>query len=258
MNEGKNTLSCEQKTEDPCTYQYNMDHKNIGKCIIINNENVQGTFKRHGTDEDARKLEATFGALGFKVEVAKDLTANKMYELLETVAKEDHRELACFACVLLSHGREGHISGTDTEIKIRLLASLFTGERCQSLFGKPKLFFIQACRGKEYDSGIETDSAIQETTEIHETPEADFLCVHSTASGYYSWRNQVSGSVFIGTLCEMLNKHYKELELMKILTRVNHSVAMHFQSATPDDHSNAKKQMPCIMSRLTKELYFVK
>ena len=31
----------------------------------------------------------------------------------------------------------------------------FTADRCPSLAGKPKLFFIQACQGNRMDKGVE-------------------------------------------------------------------------------------------------------
>ena len=54
----------------------------------------------------------------------------------------------------------------------------------------------------------------------------------------------------------MVAKYAKELELQHILTRVNHKVAVEFVSATNDPVFDAKKQIPCIVSMLTKEMYF--
>ena len=76
------------------------------------------------------------------------------------------------------------------------------------------------------------------------------------STGYYSWRNTTSGSWFIQSLCEMVTKYAKELELLHILTRVNHKVAVEFVSATNDPGFDAKKQIPCVVSMLTKEMYF--
>ena len=46
---------------------------------------------------------------------------------------------------------------------------------------------MQACRGREYDPGvetIETDSADEkQSVQISEIPERDFLCSYSTAPG---------------------------------------------------------------------------
>ena len=57
-------------------------------------------------------------------------------------------------------------------------------------------------------------------------------------------------------LCEMLQRHSKELELMRIMIRVNRMVALDFQSNSDLPGFDGQKQIPCIVSMLTKELYF--
>lgn len=59
------------------------------------------------------------------------------------VSQEDHSKSAMFVCVILSHGDEGVIYGTDGFIQLTELTRLFRGDQCFSLVGKPKLFIIQ-------------------------------------------------------------------------------------------------------------------
>lgn len=66
----------------------------------------------------------------------------------------------------------------------------------------------------------------------------------------------MSGSWFMQSLCDTISKYGKELELQHILTRVNHKVAVEFESDSSLPGFNAKKQIPCIVSMLTKEMYF--
>ncbi|KAG7221885.1 hypothetical protein INR49_016911 [Caranx melampygus] len=196
------------------SFRYSLDFPSMGQCIIINNKNFDKS----------------------------------------TVAKDDHSSSASFICVLLSHGDEDVFYGTDGPLKLKDLTSLFRGDRCKSLVGKPKLFFIQACRGTDLDAGIETDSPEEGTTKI--PVEADFLYAFSTAPGYYSWRNTQTGSWFIQSLCEIISTYGNELELMHLMTRVNHKVAVEFESVSNTSFFHAKKQIPCIVSMLTKEMYF--
>lgn len=74
--------------------------------------------------------------------------------------------------------------------------------------------------------------------------------------GYYSWRNPGRGSWFVQALCNVLNEFGKQLEIMQILTRVNYMVATSFESWSEDPRFSEKKQIPCVVSMLTKELYF--
>nr|BAG62277.1 unnamed protein product [Homo sapiens] len=206
------------------TYQYNMNFEKLGKCIIINNKNfdkVTGMGVRNGTDKDAEALFKCFRSLGFDVIVYNDCSCAKMQDLLKKASEEDHTNAACFACIL---------------------------------------FFIQACRGTELDDGIQADSGPINDTDAnprYKIPvEADFLFAYSTVPGYYSWRSPGRGSWFVQALCSILEEHGKDLEIMQILTRVNDRVARHFESQSDDPHFHEKKQIPCVVSMLTKELYF--
>ncbi|MCJ8749290.1 hypothetical protein PDJAM_G00174580 [Pangasius djambal] len=253
---GGEPMQVDAKNHTP-TYRYNLSFSSIGHCIIINNKNFHkstGMNQRNGTDVDAANAMKTFGKMGYKVKVFNDQTVDQIKKLLSAVARDDHSNCASFVCVLLSHGDEGVFFGTDGAVELKFLTSLFRGNRCVSLVGKPKLFFIQACRGTDLDPGVEVDSGSDDSMKI--PVEADFLYAYSTAPGYYSWRNTQTGSWFMQSLCEMLSKHGPELELMQILTRVNYKVALDFESASNTPGFHAKKQIPCIVSMLTKEMFF--
>ncbi|XP_054459604.1 caspase-3-like [Anoplopoma fimbria] len=239
------------------SFRYSLDFPSMGQCIIINNKNFDkrtGMNQRNGTDVDAGNAMKVFGKLGYKVKVYNDQSVEQMKQVLLSVSKEDHSSYASFVCVLLSHGDEGVFFGTDGSVELKYLTSLFRGNRCKSLVGKPKLFFIQACRGTDLDAGIEADSPDDDTTRI--PVEADFLYAFSTAPGYYSWRNTMTGSWFMQSLCDMINRYGTELELQHIMIRVNHKVAVEFESVSNSPGFNKKKQIPCIVSMLTKEMYF--
>ncbi|XP_041517260.1 caspase-7 isoform X2 [Microtus oregoni] len=263
----KNVSPCPVKTtrvREPA-YEYNMNFEKMGKCIIINNKNFDittGMDVRNGTDKDAEALFKCFRSLGFDVVVYNDCSCAKMQDLLRKASEEDHSNSACFACVLLSHGEENLIYGKDDKTPIKDLTDHFRGDRCKTLLEKPKLFFIQACRGTKLDDGVQADSGSINETETDANPkhkipvEADFLFAYSTVPGYYSWRNPGKGSWFVQALCSMLNEHGKKLEIMQILTRVNDMVARHFESQCDDPRFNEKKQIPCMVSMLTKELFF--
>lgn len=90
-----------------------------------------------------------------------------------------------------------------------------------------------------------------------------FMCIRCwllqwwiSRSGYYSWRNPGQGSWFVQALCNVLNESGKQLEILQILTRVNYMVATNFVSWSEDPRFSEKKQIPCVVSMLTKELYF--
>ncbi|KAK7929010.1 hypothetical protein WMY93_005405 [Mugilogobius chulae] len=237
----------------PQSFRYSLDYPSIGQCIIINNKNFDrrtGMNQRNGTDVDAANAMNVFAKLGYKVKIYNDQSVEQMKQVFEGGPQQFGLVHLC----AVESWRRGRIFGTDGSIELKYLTSLFRGDRCKSLVGKPKLFFIQACRGTDLDAGIETDSPEDETTRI--PVEADFLYAYSTAPGYYSWRNTMTGSWFMQSLCDMVSKYGRQLELLHIMTRVNYKVAVEFESVSNAPGFNAKKQIPCIVSMLTKEMYF--
>lgn len=176
----------------------------------------------------------------------------------------------------MTHGKkEGKIFSSDGEFMVNDLWEHFIGNKCVTLIGKPKLFFIQACRGSMTDPGLiykpkpkaralsapsdMVDSRLmRESQEPYVIPTlADLLVMYSTSEGYYSFRNPEQGSWFIQALCEEIAENSHE-EIMTILTGVNRRVAYGKQSHVPHNHEwDATKQMPIIQSMLTKSLYFL-
>ncbi|KAK3585454.1 hypothetical protein CHS0354_003301 [Potamilus streckersoni] len=248
---------------------YKMDYPKRGKAIIINNKNfsfameAKGYKTRQGTDEDACSMMDRLQYLGFNVEMHKNQTCAQMMDILVQAAQFDHSDADCFVCVLLSHGEEGIIFGVDGPLEIKNIFNLFKGQNCRTLAGKPKLFFIQACRGSNLDKGVylnvtDGNKRQLEEDEFRIPSEADFLVAYSTVPGYYSWRNSQKGSWFIQALQFMLLKHGTSMEIMKLMTKVNKIVVQDFESNTfpsqPTMHQ--MKQTACICSMLTKDLIF--
>lgn len=58
-------------------------------------------------------------------------------------AQEDHSDADCFLLAFLSHGEDDHIFAYDGKISIQEITSLFKGDKCKSLVGKPKIFVVQ-------------------------------------------------------------------------------------------------------------------
>jgi len=65
----------------------------------------------------------------------------------------------------------------------------------------------------------------------------------------------VDGSWFIQALVRVFREQGTTMELTHMLTLVNKVVAYDFESCTDDDFTSGMKQVPCIVSTLTKLLY---
>lgn len=246
---------------------YRMDRKPRGIALIINNMKF---FKvpndpeskempdRTGTDLDADKLTYIFRKLDFRVKRYDNLEDYAMNRRLVEVSFEDHSQFDCFVCCILSHGVLQNIYGTNGRlVRISELTGIFRSGKCPSLAGKPKLFFIQACQGREKQGGIdiEMDSDIEpdngRTSEMI-PDEADFVLGCATVPGYVSYRSRSQGSWFVNKLVEMLDKYAYRYDLLSILVKVNEEVGR----ANARLEGGVYKQIPAPLVTLRKKLFF--
>lgn len=190
----------------------------------------------------------------------------------------NHTDNDCLCVTIMTHGDFGTISSYDEDYAIEIIISFFTDKKCPTLKGKPRLFFIQACRGGLLDSGHQMkqigrnsvytlrrnqDNDSYDITapfeaitrdklddQLHNPPNhQDFLVVRSTMPNHLSFRNPDTGSWFIQDLCNELEENGTKEDLLTLLTHVNWSVSK--RESVP----HRKKQILCISSMLTKILY---
>ena len=76
------------------------------------------------------------------------------------------------------------------------------------------------------------------------------------SAGCFSWRNNQEGSWFIQALCIVLENYGNKMELLHMLTHVNRIVAYEFASCSDKEFSDYMKQMPCLVSMLTRYVHF--
>ena len=76
-----------------------------------------------------------------------------LVKVLKDVAEDDVLyDHDCLLLCLMSHGQEGAIIASDgRRIKIDDISEIFSNQNCPQLFGKPKLMFLQCCRGSKLE-----------------------------------------------------------------------------------------------------------
>ncbi|XP_076585748.1 caspase-6-like [Chaetodon auriga] len=250
--------------------EYMMDGKRRGLALIFNQERFfwrLGLNDRHGTNADRYNLEKRLKELNFEVKAFDDYKLADVLDKIHEAAEADHSDVDCFLLVFLSHGENDHVYAYDEKISIQDITSLFKGDRCRSLVGKPKIFILQACRGDKHDdpvtacdavdSELKTNEVVVDASAMHTLPAgADFIMCYSVAEGYYSHRETINGSWYVQDLCELLQKYGTSLEFTELLTLVNRKVSMRSVGNCVDRSAIGKKQVPCFASMLTKKLYF--
>ncbi|KAK4327166.1 hypothetical protein Pmani_002336 [Petrolisthes manimaculis] len=193
------------------------------------------------------------------------------------VAATDHSQSDALAVIFMSHGglneknNREFIWVYDGKVDTSVLWKNFTAENCPTLAGKPKMFFIQACRGEETDKGIQlnkqkglrvsTDSFDPREKEDYVIPiHADMLMMWASYPGMFAFNSNnfgVKGSVFIHFLCQVLLENSFHDDLATLLLRVTREMAIKYESYVPDNSNwHSKKQIPYTVSTLMRKVYF--
>ena len=233
--------------------EYDMSRSPHGIALIINNESFEGKERRKGTAVDERHLTHAFRYLGYYVEVHREVDSQQMMAIMTEMGKRSHDEYDSFVCCILSHGTAGHVFGTDDKkVSLDTLTQKIDAQRCPSLRNKPKLFFLQACRGdlREMTVTVGADGDIRPTPdEIPQT--ADFFFGHATPLGHVAWRDFNHGSWYISELCNTLCEMSTYASLNDIMTKVCARVA-----SGEKYNMIGYRMTPEVTSRLQANVYF--
>lgn len=246
-----------------------------GLALIINNRHFETMPERIGTDVDETNLRNLFRQLDYEVTVYRDLRSKEMIIGLQRFSRlTEHSKVDSCIIAVLTHGEHGELYGVDDiGVPVNEFISLLNAKHCPALAHKPKLFFLQACRGQRYDHGFDLDgdrldgffdrlfnrsfskntinTSLSSDLKTRTPIEADILVAYATTPGYVSWRNSMKGSWFIQAICEVFAKYSKKYDILSMLTMVNKRVAEAYESS-----SGAYKQIPDHSSRLRRNFYF--
>lgn len=241
---------------------YPMTRNPRGFAVIISNEHFPNSranlTDRQGSERDVQNLKKTFEKLNFIVRIHRNLIGFELVATMRQYGAHDHSSYDCFVCCMLSHGKKDCIYGSNSEpVSIEQLTSQVDGLSCPSLLKKPKLFFIQACRGTGEDLGVETDAgglsghAQRDALEQVKIPlKADYLLGFASPPGNVSFRSTTHGSWYISALVSTLETYAgRGVSLTDMLIMVNQRLA---EATTSDGF----KQIPSPINQLTKRLVF--
>ena len=247
-----------------------------GITLIINNLSFayhrehEQLSDRHGSEKDVFLVEKLFEALDFSVKTKQDLSRDELLRELDDVACLNHSAYDCFVLWLMSHGKSDEVFCSDGEtIPIQTLDYMFGDHK--TLNGKPKLFFIQACRGTEEDQGVIVSDRSSEANESNlpkkvgpvikrRIPKhSDFLYAYPTVDAHAAFRNKNKGSPFVCCVVEAFREHVAHDHVLDILTVANHKVSK-IDAVRPSSRNKNEtkicKQMPEVRHTLRKKVYF--
>lgn len=226
---------------------------------------------RSGGDVDHTTLVTLFKLLGYNVHVLYDQTAQEMQEKLQNFAQlPAHRVTDSCIVALLSHGVEGGIYGVDGKLlQLQEVFRLFDNANCPSLQNKPKMFFIQACRGDETDRGVdqqdgkshaqspgceESDAGKEELMKMRLPTRSDMICGYACLKGNAAMRNTKRGSWYIEALTQVFSERACDMHVADMLVKVN-ALIKEREGYAPGTEFHRCKEMSEYCSTLCQQLY---
>ncbi|KAM6967735.1 caspase-2 [Aplochiton taeniatus] len=280
----------------PCTHNFYLSHYQQsygmtssprGFALVISNMTFDPRAApeldpRKGGEVDEEVLRKVFTELDYLVTVQRDLTAQGMQACIEQFRRQpDHRTADSSVVCLLSHGVEGAVYGTDGQLlQLDWVFEAFDNARCPLLQNKPKMFFVQACRGEEMDCGVEQTDGPERTCSpgceqrdagregdgegrqmcergrprIKLPQRSDMICGFASLKGTAAMRNTKRGSWYIQELNAALRLQARDTHLSDILVQVNRRIKDR-EGYAPGTAHHRCKEMSEFTSSLCKDLF---
>lgn len=256
-----------------------MDEWPHGIALIINNINFtdDAASTRDGAGKDEQNLVTIFRYLGYFVHLFNDLSAKEIKIIMEEMQKKNHGDYDSFVCCILSHGgknveKEEYICGSDKlPVELETIYAMLHPQKCPSLASKPKIFFIQACRGvlkeelcqpdcsnpaPENPAPVNSQQDSPPSTSINVGEKADFCHAYATPSGYVAWRDKNHGSYYIIELCRAMALYSTYSSLLDIIIEANQKLSEKFRHQK--ENGPTVTQTIQTTSTLTSKVFFFK
>ena len=173
-----------------------------------------------------------------------DLDGNGMRQRLVEFATKEVDVSIVFVAISTHGDINNTVLSTDNDhIHLDKIIDIFRDNK--SLIGKPKIFFIQACRGDLGDERIpvtrqvsdeitrESPRPDKEIQQTFATNTSDILIAYATSHKCTAWRDVKSGSWFITELRNSFEKHPRR-HLIEILTITTNVVIQEYISKKND------------------------
>ncbi|XP_063417949.1 uncharacterized protein LOC134700490 isoform X2 [Mytilus trossulus] len=174
------------------------------------------------------------------------------------------------------------IKTEDEHISVMEITKPFKNKPGGKFNGKPRLFLIQACRGKQIQEKVDVSNTLDQTSEHDECPEysqsrsgtssssdddcytdgstdipkvpkdADIIVAFATTPGYKASRHPKLGSRFIRAFLDVARRKYKDFDVEDILRDVRQKLAENLEY----EGKSGKCQMGIVESTSRKKFFF--
>ena len=251
LQKNKMGEECKFHTSSGDVPVYSLECKPHGVAIVIGNETFQKNPKRKkltlntrtGCKSDVQNFVSCFEYLQYVVKSYNNLASKEIVDLIEKTAAGDHSKYDSFVFCISTHGEDNnYIFGSDgnTVDVYQLVATI---QDCPSLQGKPKLFFIQACRAMPNDL-VSPDGNPSIRPVIN--PDADLAIFWATTRSSSAYRSPRDGSWFVVTLSKIFTMDAHRMDLVSMMYKVTHIVA----KMEGTDKESKEKVKQCVETNL--------
>ncbi|XP_067947132.1 cell death protein 3-like [Watersipora subatra] len=258
-----------------------------GRCLIINNIHFAAPdgsvdsdgSERAGSQIDQQNIDGLFKSLSFVNKIHEDLPAQEMLRAIhEETEVEDHKDYGMFVLVVMTHGNETHLYGTDQQAIPRSSVYDLLSPRCfPHMAGKPKLLIFESSYGNSYDLPFEniphfyrspdpTPTVVLPSTSSSQSTSTnstdflardDFFIMNPSFPGYISGRHVAHGSFFIRALVEAFYKHSCHRDVKRLFEEQIAKKARAKSIEVNNRYPRVSRQQPTLMCLPTdgKKLY---
>ena len=219
------------------------DKNPLDKKLELNN--------RAGAQKDDELFETTFRHLGYTPQVHRNCTSVVMCDIMKEVSSLDHSGYDSLVVCVSSHGNERAIYGSDS-VEVSREEFYNSVKSCKTLNGKPKLFFIQACRLRldsvtaDSPDHNQTGVAPPIATPLH--PDADMLIANAASATSTAYITPERGSWFAESLKNILTHPQLRYSrpLVQLLQQVNSEVCQKVGVVKLKDGSQSDHVYQCV------------
>nr|XP_053655100.1 uncharacterized protein LOC128704097 [Cherax quadricarinatus] len=232
--------------------EYPMNCRPAGHCLVF-----CVTEDRKGAQEEITKVKNVFeNSLGYIVHIEKDPTRTTLLACMKELQKPKYRYYGSIIYWFMAHGTETDLKLADgKDYKREDFINEFS--KLNNFRKKPKLFFMVSCRGEDtipikkksgilvaVDGGLETENVTEIVKNYHNITavyyKMDRLVASSTLPEQYSFRLPDKGSVYVDTVCRLLEQHRGD-NITQVLERVCNKMHQILFSCTEKFKGEAKQ-----------------
>ncbi|OWF48832.1 caspase-3-like [Mizuhopecten yessoensis] len=236
-----------------------------GLMVIFNFTFKGENSERKHAPVDKKHLTDFFkNELGWYVKDHEDCTVAEVQKYLEqartTLKKDKYNNGSCkYYCLfvaVMSHGEEEYfITKGGTKFKYADVFSAFTNKKLPEFAGRPKVFLMQSCKGKELQNDIHSDH-IHDKCPILD--DSDILVIWATTPGCKAFAKSSDGSFLIEVTIKHFQKKFASDDVECMLSDIRRTIAYDPKYRSTPDATEPYRQMPCTWSTLTDKLYLIR